>query len=50
MLKRYLMASVLAVALVFSAGVHQLRAECVMVVHCLVVAGASSTCLEGFWC
>ena len=41
MSKRFLAASLLAVALVLSGGVHQLQAECAMVCHVVVTPHGS---------
>ena len=49
MLKRCLAVSLMAVALVVSVGMHQLRAECILVVGCTVTPNGS-VCEEIFMC
>ena len=50
MLNRCLRVSVLAVALVLSVGVHQLYAECTLVVHTVCTPAGCEDISESFSC
>lgn len=49
-MKRFLAASVLAVALVLSAGVDRLHAECYMVCEMWITPGGTSMTCGEVWC